>query len=53
MVVEIGVLLDGFRQNPFVYVAGGEVSLAEIGRLVRVVQFEVQRFGNLIIFVGG
>ena len=49
VVVDVAETLDDGGQETLVDPAGGEVCVAEVGGLVRVVELEVERLGDLII----
>ena len=49
MIVCVGVLRDHLWENTLVDISCGEVGLAEVRRLVRVIQLEFIGFSNLVI----
>ena len=50
VVVDVAETLDDGGEETLVDPAGGEVCVAEVGSLVRVVELEVERLGDLIIW---
>jgi hypothetical protein len=49
VVVETGVLRDHGWKNAFVDVSRREIGVPEVARLIRIVKFEILRFGEGII----
>ena len=50
MVVDVGVLRYYGWQSVFIGVPGGEIGISEAARFIRVVQFEVQRLSEGVIY---
>ena len=52
MVVNIRIFGDHFRQESFVDISGREISVAEVGSFVRVIELQLERLRDLIIWSG-
>lgn len=52
MIEDVGMCSDDLRKNAFIYITGRKIGLTEITCLISVIEFEIQRFRDLIICTG-
>jgi hypothetical protein len=50
VVVDTGVLRYHRWENAFVDVSRGEIGIPEVARLIGIVKFKIQRFGESVIY---